>query len=263
MSFQVTPRQASSSVLLIGDSCLDVYFFGTCVRLSPEAPVPVLKYEREERRPGMVNNVAENLQGLGLHTSVICPERTVEKHRFVDTQRMTHLLRVDIPDIENANEHFNHDMIEDIDWLQINSVVISDYNKGFLTADDIRLICDICTVERIPVFIDTKKRDLTGFHGIIKLNDLEHSLVTKFPESSFELVVTQGAKGALWRGTSYPSENVQMFDVCGAGDTFMAGLVAFYTQTYDIEASIKFANKCAAVAVKHFGTYAIKCNDLL
>lgn len=262
MSFQVTPRQASSSVLLIGDSCTDVYFFGTCSRLSPEAPVPILKYERVEYRPGMVNNVAENLQGLGLQTSVTCPQNVVEKHRFVDTQRMTHLLRVDMPDI-GSNEHFSHDMIEDIDWLQINSVVISDYNKGFLTSDDIRMICDICAVHFVPVFIDTKKRDLTGFHGIIKLNDLEHSLVTKFPESNFELVVTQGAKGALWRGTLYPSENVQVFDVCGAGDTFMAGLVASYTQTYDIETSIKFANKCAAVAVKHFGTYAIKCNDLL
>ena len=58
-------QQKLYKILLIGDSCEDIYHFGTCQRISPEAPVPILKKAYEEIRPGMSANVAANLESFG------------------------------------------------------------------------------------------------------------------------------------------------------------------------------------------------------
>ena len=52
-------QQKLSKILVIGDSCLDKYHYGSCERMSPEAPVPILKITRTETRPGMVLNVQQ------------------------------------------------------------------------------------------------------------------------------------------------------------------------------------------------------------
>jgi len=54
----------------------------------------------------------------------------------------------------------------------------------------------------------------------------------------------------------------EVFDVCGAGDTFLSGFVFSYLKTPEFISAIKFANKCAAVSVRHFGTYAITLEDI-
>ena len=78
--------------------------------------------------------------------------------------------------------------------------------------------------------------------------------------------MTLGKGGALWvnEGKYYRTEETDVFDVCGAGDTFLAGLVtAYLSSKEDLDLSIKFANKCASLAVKKLGTYAIKRGDLI
>lgn len=250
-------------MLLIGDSCYDRYFFGTCERLSPEAPVPVLKLDRVETRPGMVLNVAANINGLGLMTHVICASSSITKDRFIDTARMTHLLRVDTGESVPC-ERFNAFSLYCVDWDSISAVVISDYDKGFLKIDDIDCIAKMASVTSIPVFIDTKKRDLSLLtSAIIKLNDIEAGRLLKQPGADCELIVTHGQDGALWRDQWFKPEPVQMFDVCGAGDTFMAGLVVSYLRTGDIASSIEYANKCARIAVQHFGTHAVTAQEVV
>ena len=61
-----TLQQPSWKILLIGDHCLDIYHYGVCERLSPEAPVPVLKVVKSEIKQGMSSNVNLNLQAFGL-----------------------------------------------------------------------------------------------------------------------------------------------------------------------------------------------------
>jgi bifunctional ADP-heptose synthase (sugar kinase/adenylyltransferase) len=259
---QVIQPHHSSNVLLIGDSCYDRYFFGTCERLSPEAPVPVLKLDHVETRPGMVLNVAANIKGLGLETRVICASSTITKDRFIDTARMTHLLRVDAGESLSC-EKFNPFSLSNINWDSISAVVISDYDKGFLKIDDIACISKVAATTSIPVFIDTKKRDLSLLNNvIIKLNNIEASRLIKQPGKDCELIVTHGSDGAFWRNQWFKPEPVQMFDVCGAGDTFMAGLVVSYLRTGNIASSIEYANKCARIAVQHFGTHAITTQEV-
>ena len=60
-----TRQQKSFRILVVGDACLDEYHFGSCDRLSPEAPVPVFKREKYESKQGMCLNVAANLKSLG------------------------------------------------------------------------------------------------------------------------------------------------------------------------------------------------------
>ncbi len=82
-------------ILLIGDHCLDIYHYGVCDRLSPEAPVPVLKQTKVEIKMGMSSNVASNLRSFGIEVDHQKNETTIKKHRFIDSRFNQHILRFD------------------------------------------------------------------------------------------------------------------------------------------------------------------------
>ena len=67
--------QRQYNVLLIGDSCTDEWAYGSCDRLSPEAPIPVMKFREHQSAPGMAANVYENLKSLGIEVNILtlCP----------------------------------------------------------------------------------------------------------------------------------------------------------------------------------------------
>ena len=264
-------QQKQSNILLIGDSCIDFYIFGKCERLSAEAPVPVFKKIREESRPGMSLNVKENLHHLSENFNIIhvTNEKSIRKIRIVDDisyKIKHHLLRIDEEDdidvlsfLQFCNSADVDDMIKSLD-----AVVISDYDKGFLTYDNIFKILDSIKTRRpdIKIFVDSKKKDLSCYNNVIfKLNEDEFKSVIKFPEN-YECIVTLGKRGALFKGTVYPASDIVAVDACGAGDTFLAALVTKYIETNSIEESIRFANICASEAVSHFGTWAVARSEL-
>jgi D-beta-D-heptose 7-phosphate kinase/D-beta-D-heptose 1-phosphate adenosyltransferase len=74
-----TPLQRPFKILLIGDSCIDEYQYGTIDRISPEAPVPIFKYIRSEEKPGMVYNVKNNLENLGCQVTLLTRDPSVGK----------------------------------------------------------------------------------------------------------------------------------------------------------------------------------------
>jgi D-beta-D-heptose 7-phosphate kinase/D-beta-D-heptose 1-phosphate adenosyltransferase len=76
------------------------------------------------------------------------------------------------------------------------------------------------------------------------------------------LIVTKGAQGVDYQGKNYPAVGVSVFDVCGAGDTFLSALVYFYLRYGKIDTAIPYANKAAAIAVTHFGTYVLQKRDI-
>ena len=255
MSFQ---PQTSLSVLLIGDSCLDIYHYGTCERISPEAPVPVFKELETETRFGMSLNVYLNLLSFGLKTECLVGDPIVEKHRYIDSRSKQHLLRVDRNEsLENDVLNFDKRIMGDIDV-----VVVSDYDKGFLPAEICREVSEYCYAHNIPVFVDSKKPDLSCFpHSIIKINQKEYENVTSYPKDC-ELIVTLGSDGTLYKGEVYETNQVEVFDVCGAGDVFISSLVYMYVKHADMVRAIKFANKCAAYSVTKFGTYVLTEEDV-
>ena len=235
-------------ILLIGDSCIDKYVYGDAKRLSPEAPVPVLNYIRTTKTEGMAWNVFNNLKAFGVEVDMITQEERIVKTRFIDKKSNQQILRVDeeyeVEELEFEKPEDNYD-----------ALVISDYNKGFITQEK---LFKIVYSFQGPVFVDTKKQEIP--HGCFtKVNDIEYENL-KTPTDN--LIITRGGKGAEYQGKLYPAEKVNVFDVAGAGDTFLAALVVGYIQTKSIETAIPYANKAAAIAVSHAGTYVLTKEDI-
>lgn len=241
----VTQQQEKLKILLIGDNCEDIYSYGTVNRISPEAPVPVFLHDFTISKPGMAGNVLENLKTLGLDVKFITGSNTSKKTRIIDTRSNQHLIRID-------NDFKSQPIdIRSIDCFDYNAIVISDYNKGVV---DSKLILDIRSKYNGPMFLDTKKNDLSKFHNIfIKINELEFRNLVKDTDS---LIVTLGNKGARYNNITYPVSSVEVVDITGAGDTFLSALTFKYCTSGNIIEAIKFANKAAAITVQHFGVYA-------
>ena len=259
-----TQLQKSFNILVIGDACIDKYSYGFCERLSPEAPVPVLRHSHTEEREGMCLNVRNNLTAFGATTTVRHNKSLLSKERFVDLKTKQHILRFDMGEggITDSPSPMTLAAIKKLNISSYNAVVISDYNKGFITHENAAVIAELCSLGEVPLFVDSKKRDLSCFSkAYIKINQQEHNLVQKLP-LQYELVVTLGAKGARWQGQIYETHPCEVFDVSGAGDTFLAAMVAEFLKTGSLAKAIAFANNCASIAVQKFGTYVIQQEDI-
>ena len=142
---------------------------------------------------------------------------------------------------------------------EFDALVISDYDKGFVKVEDLMTFCQNFTG---PVFIDTKKKDLFSAQNVIfKINHKEASTLRVQPAKQ-NLITTVGGQGAWYMDKLYPSENVDVFDVVGAGDTFLAALCAEFLKEHDMEASIKIANKASAIAVQNYGCHTLTPDDI-
>ena len=248
-----------SNVIVIGDKCTDKYIFGECSRLSPEQPVPVLDKTRIEERPGMAGNTELNLKAFGINTVLLSQRELIIKTRFVDTNSGYQLMRLDeTPEVSRiANAEVKMAMMH----MNPDAIVISDYDKGYITDDD---LWHLCHNFNRPVFVDTKKRRLFHKDNVFwKINKKEYNDLDKdhLPNDS-HLIVTLGSAGAIWAGTKFLPQVVKVFDVCGAGDTFMAALVYEFLKTKNMQKSIDLANRAAAISVTHPGAYYLSQNDI-
>ena len=238
-------------VLLLGDSCEDEYIYGRCTRISPEAPVPVLDYAKIKTTSGMAGNVCLNLQAFGIDITFLTNNEQLVKTRFIDEKSNQQILRVD-------NEEKIRPLLIPVSTDGFDAVVISDYNKGYLTTEKIFEIVESATC---PVFIDSKKTILPNKPNcFIKINDVEYENLDNYNIEN--LIVTKGSEGCIYNNILYPSEKVKVFDVVGAGDTFLSALVYFYLKCGTIEEAIPRANKAAAIAVSNFGTYTLTKEDV-
>ena len=244
-----TQQQKSYKVLLIGDSCTDEYIYGTCERLNPEAPVPILKYHRTEIRQGMAWNVKENLKSFGIQVYMLTNDEKIIKTRYIDEKYNHQILRVDT---ESLVKPMEYDLPKD----DFDAIVISDYDKGFITKEK---LFHIVFTSRCPIFVDSKKTNLPETNCYIKINECESK---RLRSKHNNLIITKGSGGAEFGGVNYPGKKVNVFDVVGAGDTFLSALVYFYLKYGRIEEAIPYANKAASIAVQNFGTYVLTEEDI-
>ena len=244
-------------ILVIGDSCTDVYIYGKCNRLAPEGPVPVFMSTQTERNGGMARNVYENLLSLKDECDLITNPEDITKTRYVEERRNHLLLRIDSHERRVARI-LN---LEKIDFSKYEAILISDYDHGFLTEEDIEYIC---SRKNGKVFLDTKKTIGNWCIGVdfIKINEFEYeksksflSLVTDSIRDN--MIVTLSDRGCQYRGKVYPVSSVEVKDMTGAGDTFLSGLVHNYIRTGDIEKAIGVANDYATIIVQHKGVNRI------
>ena len=243
-------------ILIIGDSCTDKYTYCDVKRLSPEKPVPVLEVDHVDEMPGMAMNVYRNVCNMmpKRHVDIITNDNweSVVKNRFVD-QKSNHMFcRVDTPQFVEPIDVFSLKLDD------YKHVIISDYDKGFLTTEDIKYIC----TNHSQVFLDTKKilDNWANAARFIKINNHEYERSKDYFQNTNvqdRVIQTMGSNGCYFNSKQYPVEQVEVMDLSGAGDTFMAALAVKYTETEDIDSSITFANSCAARVVKKRGTTVV------
>lgn len=238
------------NVTLIGDTCIDEYHYGSVERISPEAPVPIFVEDKVETKNGMASNVAKNLEALGVNVTTYFGVPST-KIRMIDSRSNQHILRID-KDV--GSKPLSTDTKFD---MNTDAFVVSDYDKGFVSYE---LIEKLILTGKL-VFIDTKKTDLQRFSGgIVKINSVEYKNAKTLPD---KLIVTNGARDVTFGSLKYEVPRVEITDVCGAGDTFLAAFAYRYINSFDYGDAIKFAIQAASVTVKHIGVYAPTLEEIL
>lgn len=244
-------QQKQFKVILIGDCCDDIYQYGSVDRISPEFPVPVFVPKRRETKGGMALNVENNLTSLGINCISYFGSKST-KTRLIDEKSNHHLLRIDNDVVSQPLNCFT--IAEDTP----DAIVISDYDKGFISY---QLIEDLEKRFDVPIFLDTKKKDLKRFKkSIVKINDIEYS--SRISDCS-NLIVTKGAGGVQYSGKLFKVPPLKVFDVCGAGDTFLSALTYKYIDTRDMDAAIEFAIKASSITIQHIGVYAPTLEEII
>ena len=245
-------------ILVVGDACEDVYIYGECKRLAPDAPVPVFLPKDKKSNGGMALNTHANLLSLGCDTEIIHNSEEIKKTRYVDRQTNHIFLRVDTDD--KPLESISCEFLEPSYLKTYDAIVISDYNKGFLSEEDIERIC----YNHPLTFMDTKKRlgRWAKECAWIKINQEEYENTSSDISAlrhifDDKLVVTLSERGCRYKEQVFPVEEVEIKDLSGAGDTFLAGFVCKYMKTNNVEEAIKFANQCATIVVQRRGVNVV------
>jgi bifunctional ADP-heptose synthase (sugar kinase/adenylyltransferase) len=241
-------------VLVIGDSCTDKFVYGVCDRICPEAPVPVFNPTYQKANGGMAKNVFNNLVSLAKNWDIdlITNEDEITKTRLVDIKTNQMLLRVDEDD---SCKRIKNDVITKLG--DYDAIIISDYNKGFLTESTIKFL-----VDRYPLsFIDSKKlfNDWINDATFLKINEVEFNRNKKnLKKYKGNLIVTLGERGVKYKDTIIPpTRQAEVSDLSGAGDTFFAAFVFSYLTSKNIIESIAFAQKCALEVIEKKGVVVI------
>jgi len=240
-------------ILIIGESCKDVFVYCSTNRLAPDIPVPVLNILYHTENEGMAKNVQRNVKKIFDNCDILTNNNweTITKTRYMHLDSNHMFIRVDsdhskISKIDLNNIDFNYDLI-----------AISDYNKGFLNEKDIEYICN----RHENVFLDTKKKinDWALKAKIIKINNYEYNQSKSFMSKEIlnKTIRTNGPEGCYFQNKQYPVNKIEVKDSSGAGDTFFAGLISSYIDTNNIEESINFANLCASKVVQEKGVTTI------
>ncbi len=179
-------------ILVIGDVMIDAYSWGTVSRISPEAPVPIVRSTKKEHRLGGAGNVGKNLKALGitpylvsvtggghhfdilselfeqngldaegLYSSTARP--VTVKERVIGNNQQ--LLRVDAESDHPANEEEEKRILQKIDALigHTDAVLFEDYDKGTLNQRIIQHTIKVASEKNIPTIVDPKSRNFSYY----------------------------------------------------------------------------------------------------
>ena len=296
-------KKKNPKILVIGDIMLDSYVFGVVERISPEAPVPIINYRSQKNTLGGCGNVAYNLKNLGANISILSTvgnddeggiiksilekleikieglyiqsqSSTTKKTRFISGN--SQLFRLDNdsngPPNRKITKKYIKDYIETFD-----SIIVSDYDKGFCSNELIEHLIKEAQKFQIPVFVDpkgdswkkysnsfcitpnTKELELVLNTSLIKDSDFETA--ARFICEKYKIkscLITRGADGmTLFDGEKIIHQKVgkkEVFDVSGAGDTVISCLSASYSSGLNFNNCLDIASIAASEVVAHVGT---------
>lgn len=304
-------------VLVIGDVMLDKYYFGEMKRISPEAPVPIVEMKEEMHTLGGAANVANNLVHLGCKVSLvgavgndrgrnelfdILEAKGIDSSGMITDQRCTttktriisgnqQVLRIDNEEKINISDttikQIEEWLIQKLKSDQINSIIISDYEKGFCRKELCQTVISLANQLDIPIIIDPKGNKWGKYTNATmvtpNISELSEILGKDLPNTNETiheyghllrkkynldyLLITRSEKGMSLVGEgeiiTIPTVAKEIFDVSGAGDTVVSTLAACLGVEARTEDAVKLANLAAGIVVGKVGTYAVRDYELL
>ncbi|MBE0461323.1 MAG: D-glycero-beta-D-manno-heptose-7-phosphate kinase [Candidatus Aminicenantes bacterium] len=176
-------------IIVLGDLMLDKYIWGDVVRISPEAPVPVVEVKKDSICLGGAGNVYHNLETLGASPVLVGivgkdPEgkwitNNISDARgiIIDEQRPTtvktriiahhqQVVRVDIEKKHPISQNIENQLFDFIKGEKCAGILLSDYNKGILSPSLMRKVLSFAKDNEIPVFVDPKVENLFLFSPV-------------------------------------------------------------------------------------------------
>ncbi len=268
-------------IYVYGDVIADEYIIGTATRICPEAPVPVTDVKGRHLRIGGAANVSRHLTEIGCDSVCLVPPQKIPRKTRVITNG-TQIARLDTP-----RDTFKQTPLEAIDDESAVAAVLVDYEYGTISdqlvsdlkKQRIRLFCDakydFMKVSSCYLVKSNKKEAADYFQVDLDDNWKSEMKSMRYALSAEILVITAGAKGAYYCTETecefVPTRRVDVVDVTGAGDIFMAQLVYELTYTNaSIKAAVISATSAASdwVSKYHFPTeetvvFTNGCFDIL
>lgn len=299
---------------VIGDSMLDRFLWGRVDRISPEAPVPVVRLESETTKLGGAANVAANICALGAEAVLfglcgideaagqlrslmavqgIDPAgllETDQRPTTIKTRILAHnqqVVRTDREDDSPVNGSFI-EQLTDLLASQgpFDGMVLSDYGKGLLTDEALRVFIAAGREAGIPIVVDPKKGDYSQYRGVTSLTpnqkEAEQACALSIVDgvslktagdrlldrtAAEAVLITRGEHGmALFeRGGAehhLATEATTVYDVTGAGDTVIAVYTTALSAGASFSAAADLANHAAGLAVRELGTATVTAHQL-
>ena len=293
-------------ILVLGDVILDINYFVTTNRMAPEADIPVYNVFKNNFILGGSSNVAKNLKQINFEVEIVSiigndyngiklkkllEDSGIKTTLYIDKTRKTTqknrifynndlVTRYDIEDTHYINSDFENKIIEYVKTQSdVDTIIFSDYGKGFLTKKICECIIDHCNKKSILTFVDPKTIDAIKYKGCFcfKSNLLEGQVLTgkkNVSEIMEEMKLKFDCKHAILtcgeNGMYVNSHNnhichkskLPVLDVTGCGDVVLSVLTYCYLKTEDIIYSSKVANYVAGKCVGVIGNYTVTLSDL-
>jgi len=273
-------------ILVVGDIMLDHYVCGEVERISPEAPVPILRATEEYYALGGCGNVIRNLKSIGASVTCIAAigndlagkkimdeldelnvvsnlivreEMTTKKTRYIANNGHTQMFRVDREDVKYVK--LNSLRIED----DHDVIIVSDYDKGMVTSSLMSFLKEM----NIPIIVDPKPNNMWLYDDVFMItpNKKEYDEICTSDTHPFArgiryILKTLGKDGMELledeeKVCSVSAIPVDVYNVTGAGDTVVAMVSLSLAMGLEVEAAVKVANKCAQYVVTQPGTSVV------
>ena len=303
------------SILVVGDLMLDHFVIGRVDRISPEAPVPVVQFDHESFRLGGAANVAHNLAalggtveiagvvgsdaegsrltaalrtaGIGIGGVIADKDRCTTRKLRVVTTRNQQVARIDYECDRAVGGDLEAALVKKVRAAAAHAhvVLISDYQKGTITAGTANAAIDAATAKGIPSLVDPKVPHIDYYAGAalitpnhheaeavtlqrIRSADEARSAAAKFRQRAGcdSVLITRGEHG-MWLLSpegeyDLPAEAREVSDVTGAGDTVIAAIALGLAAGGSLKDAARLANRAAGLAVARFGPVAITAEEL-
>jgi len=307
---------AQTRVMVVGDLMIDRYQWGAVERISPEAPVPVVKVLSTEDRLGGAANVVSNLLALGCQVAtygvvghdesgtrlrelllqrgaqvdgiVTDPERpTTEKLRVMAQHQQ--MIRCDRERTDPIGGAVVEQMVSAIEARldDFGGIIVSDYGKGLVTPALLTKLIRLCARQEKAIVIDPKGQDYSKYRGATSITPNEHeaAMAARVPITTVgdatkvardmlldlkleHMCITMGARGVLavdadGQFRHFPAAGQEVFDVTGAGDTFISTYGGLLIAARPFFECVEAANLAAGLAVGKLGTAVVTAAELL